>query len=195
MTLTKIALASLALVAAAGANAAVTGTIIAPPAGPFLTLTNAGSFMSGSTVVGTETGGQVLATTTTSSTMPVGTVGNYLSDLGNGTTTLNFSSGVAAVSFLWGTPDEYNMLSVNGTTFTAMSLGFPSVSGTAGTGQYVQFTGTAGTLITNLVFSNAPNVNSFETANYSVTPVPEPETYALLLGGLGLVGFVARRRG
>ncbi|MGZ8260864.1 MAG: FxDxF family PEP-CTERM protein, partial [Caldimonas sp.] len=26
------------------------------------------------------------------------------------------------------------------------------------------------------------------------TPIPEPETYALLLGGLGLMGFVARRR-
>jgi hypothetical protein len=24
--------------------------------------------------------------------------------------------------------------------------------------------------------------------------VPEPETYALMLGGLGLMGFVARRR-
>jgi len=27
-----------------------------------------------------------------------------------------------------------------------------------------------------------------------LTPVPEPETYALLLGGLGVLGFVARRR-
>lgn len=27
-----------------------------------------------------------------------------------------------------------------------------------------------------------------------VTPVPEPETYALLLAGLGVVGFMARRR-
>ena len=26
------------------------------------------------------------------------------------------------------------------------------------------------------------------------TPVPEPETYAMLLAGLGLMGFVARRR-
>lgn len=30
--------------------------------------------------------------------------------------------------------------------------------------------------------------------NVSVTAVPEPETYALMLAGLGLVGFVARRR-
>ncbi len=28
----------------------------------------------------------------------------------------------------------------------------------------------------------------------SVTAVPEPETYALLLAGLGAIGFVARRR-
>lgn len=37
---------------------------------------------------------------------------------------------------------------------------------------------------------------SFVGANYTLTaaPVPEPETYALLLAGLGVVGFVARRR-
>jgi hypothetical protein len=28
----------------------------------------------------------------------------------------------------------------------------------------------------------------------SVTPVPEPETYAMLLAGLGLIGFTASRR-
>jgi len=34
----------------------------------------------------------------------------------------------------------------------------------------------------------------FYTLSSTVTPVPEPETYALLLAGLGAVGFVARRR-
>jgi hypothetical protein len=41
-------------------------------------------------------------------------------------------------------------------------------------------------------------VTSFSVGPVSVdpvtTPVPEPSTYALLLAGLGLVGFMARRR-
>ena len=31
--------------------------------------------------------------------------------------------------------------------------------------------------------------------NIAIAPVPEPETYAMLLAGLGLLGFSARRRG
>ena len=33
-----------------------------------------------------------------------------------------------------------------------------------------------------------------EFSAVAVTAVPEPETYALLLAGLGLLGFAARRR-
>ncbi len=38
------------------------------------------------------------------------------------------------------------------------------------------------------------NETSATTTLYSLAPVPEPETYAMLLAGLGLLGFVARRR-
>lgn len=36
--------------------------------------------------------------------------------------------------------------------------------------------------------------NTQYVATVSATPVPEPETYALMLGGLALVGSIARRR-
>lgn len=42
---------------------------------------------------------------------------------------------------------------------------------------------------------NSNNLNRLNiTFNAAVTPVPEPETYAMLLAGLGVVGFLARRR-
>jgi hypothetical protein len=37
--------------------------------------------------------------------------------------------------------------------------------------------------------------NAFETDNHAfITAVPEPETYVMLLAGLGLLGLMARRR-
>jgi hypothetical protein len=55
----------------------------------------------------------------------------------------------------------------------------------AGSGRYVEVT-----LTTPDRWIALSEVEFYGTA----TPVPEPETYALMLAGLGLVGFAARRR-
>ncbi|MCQ9380090.1 choice-of-anchor I family protein [Methyloversatilis sp. XJ19-49] len=43
-------------------------------------------------------------------------------------------------------------------------------------------------------FLATANEVSGTTSLFSITPVPEPETYAMLLAGLGLIGLAARRR-
>ncbi|MDP1559216.1 MAG: FxDxF family PEP-CTERM protein [Nitrosomonas sp.] len=60
--------------------------------------------------------------------------------------------------------------------------------------------GTAGLVsgnIYDLVVTGAPafaGVVGTYSGNVSISPIPEPETYAMLLVGLGLVGFTLRRR-
>jgi hypothetical protein len=44
------------------------------------------------------------------------------------------------------------------------------------------------------LYTNASNQDYLVATMGSVTPVPEPETYAMLLAGLGLIGFTATRR-
>lgn len=53
-----------------------------------------------------------------------------------------------------------------------------------------------GSSLTNMyVHLQGLGSNGEYSAKYTpVTPVPEPETYAMLLAGLGLIGFTARRR-
>ncbi len=47
------------------------------------------------------------------------------------------------------------------------------------------------------VFTNKVNSDGFVkyiSANFLAAPVPEPESYAMLLAGLGLLGVITRRR-
>jgi len=42
------------------------------------------------------------------------------------------------------------------------------------------------------VYNSADTITA--STNFTVNAIPEPETYAMMLAGLGLMGFVARRR-
>ena len=46
-------------------------------------------------------------------------------------------------------------------------------------------------------FAYAPNagISGYGTVAYTLAPVPEPKTYLMVLAGLGLIGFVVRKRG
>lgn len=51
----------------------------------------------------------------------------------------------------------------------------------------------AGTYTLSLIGLNSAGVASYG-GNIAVSAVPEPETYAMLLAGIGAIGFLARRR-
>ena len=65
-----------------------------------------------------------------------------------------------------------------------------------GTALSVRFdlNGSTGNSQTYQGFDNVTFGSAVALESPSVAPVPEPETYALMLAGLGLVGFMARRR-
>lgn len=103
-----------------------------------------------------------------------------------------------------GSPDTYNSVSFfNSITETVVAsfsgtqlaeFAGSTANGNQGLGFYWNFTATDSSSYFDTVgFSS--NSNAFETDNHAVlAAVPEPETYALMLAGLGFVGFTAHRR-
>ncbi len=181
------------------ANAALVGSM-GGGSGPFLSLSSAG--LNGGAVA-TLTGGTVYNSDRPFADMPAGTIfgNNFLAagPLAGQPATLSFTSPISYLSFLWGSPDTYNRLTVNTNVssyaFTATGLGFPVTDGNQSFSQYVQFAASAGETITSVSFVNNPAADAFETANYSITAaVPEPATWAMMLVGFGMVGAASRYR-
>lgn len=194
-TISSIAAAA-AIALSSTAGASVTGGL-GTGGGTFLALSSAG--LAGGSVA-TLSGGTVYANDQPFADIPKGTVTDFLAAgvLAGQPATLTFTSPVSYLGFLWGSPDLYNLLTIISTdisqVFTVASLGFSVTDGNQAFSQYVQFASAPGSKITGVVFSNTPAQDAFEVANFSVNTIPEASTYALMLAGLGIVGFVARRR-
>ncbi|KQU55881.1 hypothetical protein ASG67_07175 [Sphingomonas sp. Leaf339] len=182
----------------ATANAALVGSL-GRGTGPFLNLSSAG--LDGGSVA-TLTGGTVYNSDRPFADIPEGDVfGNNFLAAGpqaGQPATLTFTSPVSYLSFLWGSPDTYNRLQLvtNQSTydFNVSNLGFSVTSGDQNFSQYVQFVGSLGETISSVSFTNTPRQDAFETANFSVSAVPEPGTWALMLVGFGMVGAASRYR-
>ncbi len=92
--------------------------------------------------------------------------------------------------------DNNAVVLLNGTQIGSVSDfkvwgNFGSSNGTA----FVAGTNTLEFVVTNLKQSSGnPTGLRVEFLSSSVAAVPEPETYAMLLAGLGMVGLIARRR-
>ena len=212
MNFTKTLLAAAALTACIGANATVVASL-GTGVGPFLTPTGSSTACTGancqiSPITTGITGGRVLANGFPNADPVLNNV-TFLSagPTNNGSATVSLVSGISFISFLWGSPDDtpgfVNTVTVNSMfggamfsqSYTPSSLGFgPNVVGNQdpSANQYVSFSAVSGHSITGLVFASTKD--AFEATNFSVTPIPEPETYALMLAGLAALGFVSKRR-
>ena len=104
----------------------------------------------------------------------------------SGTAVYTSNSFITSFSFDWGTPDSYNALS-----FTGLNGTTAPILGNLAPGRYT-YTFSAADQIKSVNFSSSNR--AFEIDNVSVTAVPEPATWGLMIGGFLMVGFAARRR-
>jgi hypothetical protein len=204
-----MALAVAALLTATSASAALNVTVGGSvAAGEGLKSSVVGAvttdFNSGSLPANYAGGGVVFSSSSGLWASPPNDETSYLSvgpsTLTSATVTLTSLS--SYFGYYGGSPDDYNHVdfyhgdvsigSFDG--FSLAELANVPHDGDQSIGRYWNFTAqTSNDYFDRVVFSSAEN--AFETDNHAVlAAVPEPETYAMMLAGIGLMGFVASRR-
>jgi len=115
--------------------------------------------------------------------------------------TATFAGGLSYFGFYMGSPDPYNSVQYNFSDHTSITmsgadlaaLGATQANGNQSVGIYINAFSGSGKSISSVSFASSSN--AFETDNHAlISAVPEPGTYAMLLAGLGLMGFMLRRK-
>jgi hypothetical protein len=130
-----------------------------------------------------------------------GSTGNFATVLTNGSYSIDFAA-TNVLAFVLGSLDTYNGLTLRYEDGSSQlysggqiinDLSFPSGNQISGeTNGVVKYTVVNGPRLTGATFTSS--ANSFEFDNIATAAVPEPATWALMVGGFGLVGFGLRRR-
>jgi hypothetical protein len=139
---------------------------------------------------------------------PAGTPagGIYQSVGTGGASTFDFSEftrnrALTGVSLYWGSVDAYNILDF----FSRDGVLVHSITGSdlprfdgnqtlAATNRRLTFAMSGRDDVTRLVFRSNGNAFEFDTIGVTTGAVPEPDSWALLIAGFGLVGAALRRR-
>ena len=126
---------------------------------------------------------------------------NYLSVLGGGQVEINLPN-LSGFAFEWGSLDSYNKLIIatlsDGTTQLIPGTTYLNDTGSNGdqlsplTNGTLRVLGTNGEIFTKLTLISTSN--SFEIDNISIAAIPEASTWAMMIAGLGVVGFAMRRK-
>ena len=139
---------------------------------------------------------------------PAGTPagGVYQSVGTGGVSSFDFSgaignAGLTGVSLYWGSVDSFNRLDfVNRAGVvvdTVLGSDLPRFDGNqmlGATNRRLTFAMDGRDDISQLIFRSSGNAFEFDTIGITTGAVPEPETWAMLIAGFGLVGAAARRR-
>ena len=201
-----LAAAILAATVSTGANAAITmGSVAGPWVNPGFAATALYDFESAAPF----SGGLVTNTSVSGvRAQPWSSTGNYAtvspSDGTPGIFDLTAFDAISKISLLWGSIDTYNDLDVldinnnvlatfNGATVIAAANGDQSDPQTNRL-VTLTLTGNSMTDAAKLRFRSSGNAFEFDNVAIQAGAVPEPTTWALMIGGFGLVGASMRRR-
>jgi PEP-CTERM motif len=200
----KIIAATLAaLLAASAANAViVTGAFGAPDPGPGPGKFIAVDFTNPNAAGFVWTAGTISTSITTNATAAAPALdttryGYVTSALPNNFATLS-TPNLKTISFYWGSIDTFNSLDVLGAggvvIHTIGGASLPPANGnrtSSNTNRRIFITAGPNEVITGLTFRSTGVAFEFDDI---ATSVPEPQAWAMLIAGFGLVGAVARRQ-